>query len=131
MRAIGMMSGTSLDAFLRARVIEPLGMKDTAFFIAPEQRNRLAAGYRVQDGKIVRAPDGPRGQGHYADGPRKNFAGGAGIVGRRLRNRRRAGHRSIVQHSGRRARLRRGHSSRVPFAHALDSGAHRRSSLQP
>jgi CubicO group peptidase (beta-lactamase class C family) len=73
-------SGMSLDAFLRARVIEPLGMKDTAFFIAPEQRNRLAAVYRVQDGKIVRAPDGPRGQGHYADGPRKNFAGGAGIV---------------------------------------------------
>jgi CubicO group peptidase (beta-lactamase class C family) len=55
-------------------------MKDTAFFLAPEQRSRFAAVYKVEDGKIVRAPDGPRGQGHYADGPRKNFAGGAGIV---------------------------------------------------
>ena len=26
------------------------------------------------------APDGPRGQGHYVDGPRKNFAGGAGLL---------------------------------------------------
>ena len=24
---------------------------------------------------IVRAPDGPRGQGHYIEGPRRNFAG--------------------------------------------------------
>ena len=32
------------------------------------------------DGKIVRAPDGPRGQGAYVDGPRKSFAGGAGLL---------------------------------------------------
>jgi CubicO group peptidase (beta-lactamase class C family) len=28
----------------------------------------------------VRAPDGPKGQGDYADGPRKSFAGGAGLL---------------------------------------------------
>ena len=28
----------------------------------------------------VRAPDGARGQGHYADGPRVSFSGGAGLV---------------------------------------------------
>src|SRR5207247_2307479 len=27
-----------------------------------------------------RAPDGPRGQGNYVDGPRKSFAGGAGLI---------------------------------------------------
>ena len=32
------------------------------------------------DGTFVRAPDGARGQGHYITGPRKNFAGGAGLV---------------------------------------------------
>ena len=32
------------------------------------------------DGKAVRGPDGPRGQGHYVDGPRASFAGGAGLV---------------------------------------------------
>ena len=28
----------------------------------------------------MRAPEGARGQGHYVDGPRKNFAGGAGLL---------------------------------------------------
>jgi CubicO group peptidase (beta-lactamase class C family) len=29
---------------------------------------------------VRRAPDGARGQGHYVDGPRVSFAGGAGLV---------------------------------------------------
>src|SRR4029077_17673500 len=32
------------------------------------------------DGKVKRAPDGPRGQGVYVDGPRRSFAGGAGLL---------------------------------------------------
>jgi CubicO group peptidase (beta-lactamase class C family) len=31
-------------------------------------------------GAIERAPDGAKGQGHYIDGPRKSFAGGAGLT---------------------------------------------------
>ena len=74
-------SGTPLDVFIKARITGPLGMKDTQFFLAPEQRSRLAAVYsHGSDGKIVRAPDGPRGQGAYVDGPRKSFAGGAGLL---------------------------------------------------
>jgi len=73
-------SGTPLDAYLRTRILEPLGMKDTTFFLPPGKRNRLAAVYRTEDGKLVRAPDGPRGQGNYVDGPRRSFAGGAGLL---------------------------------------------------
>ena len=29
---------------------------------------------------MKRAPEGSRGQGHYAEGPRKSFAGGAGLL---------------------------------------------------
>ena len=29
---------------------------------------------------VARAQDGPRGQGNYVDGPRKSFAGGAGLL---------------------------------------------------
>jgi CubicO group peptidase (beta-lactamase class C family) len=29
---------------------------------------------------VSRAPEGSRGQGHYIDGPRRSFAGGAGLV---------------------------------------------------
>jgi CubicO group peptidase (beta-lactamase class C family) len=74
-------SGTPLDAFVKARITGPLGMKDTQFFLPPDQRERLAAVYTLgADGKIARAPDGPRGQGNYVDGPRRSFAGGAGLL---------------------------------------------------
>ena len=73
-------SGMPLDEYLRTRVIAPLGMTDTRFFLPAEDRARLAAVYASKDGTYERAPDGARGQGHYADGPRKNFAGGAGLL---------------------------------------------------
>jgi CubicO group peptidase (beta-lactamase class C family) len=73
-------SGMPLNEYLRTHIIAPLGMKDTQFFLSPSERARLAAVYSSQDGAYVRAPDGARGQGHYVDGPRKNFAGGAGLL---------------------------------------------------
>jgi CubicO group peptidase (beta-lactamase class C family) len=58
-----------------------LGLKDTRFFIPEAERERLAAVYASgPDGLIVRAPDGSKGQGSYVDGPRKSFAGGAGLT---------------------------------------------------
>jgi CubicO group peptidase (beta-lactamase class C family) len=74
-------SGMPLDQFFRTRIFEPLGMTDTHFFLPPEKKSRLVAVYaNTEGGTVMRAPDGARGQGHYADGPRKNFAGGAGLV---------------------------------------------------
>lgn len=74
-------SGMPLDEFMRTRITGPLGLKDTRFFIPPAERNRLAAVYQTgPDGKFVRSPEGSKGQGHYVDGPRKSFAGGAGLT---------------------------------------------------
>jgi CubicO group peptidase (beta-lactamase class C family) len=74
-------SGMPLDQFIRTRITGPLGLKDTGFFLAPEQRDRLAAVYSsVPGGTIERAPEGSKGQGHYVEGPKKSFAGGAGLV---------------------------------------------------
>jgi CubicO group peptidase (beta-lactamase class C family) len=74
-------SGMPLDRFLETRITGPLGMKDTMFFVPAQQRERLAALYASgSGGTITRAPDGARGQGHYVDGPRRSFAGGAGLV---------------------------------------------------
>src|SRR5262245_63244615 len=73
-------SGIPLDQLIRTRITAPLGMKDTQFFLPAAQRERLAAVYTQVDGKIVRGPDGARGQGHYVDGPHKSFAGGAGLL---------------------------------------------------
>lgn len=74
-------SGMSLDEFIRARITGPLGMKDTQFYLPAGERDRLAAVYSSgSNGKITRAPDGARGQGHYVDGPHRSFAGGAGLL---------------------------------------------------
>ncbi len=74
-------SGVPLDEFIRTRITAPLGLKDTRFYLPAAERERLAAVYgNGPDGKVVRAPEGSKGQGHYIDGPRKNFAGGAGLT---------------------------------------------------
>ena len=70
-----------LDQFIATRITTPLGMKDTRFYLPPDQRARLATVYASgPDGKIVRAPEGAKGQGHYVEGPRKSFSGGAGLL---------------------------------------------------
>jgi CubicO group peptidase (beta-lactamase class C family) len=74
-------SGLPLDEFVRTRITEPLGMKDTRFFVPPAERDRLATVYSSGgDGLIVRAPEDSKGQGAYVEGPRKSFAGGAGLT---------------------------------------------------
>jgi CubicO group peptidase (beta-lactamase class C family) len=74
-------SGVSLDEYLRTRITGPLGMKDTAFYLPADKAGRLAVVYGSgPDGKIVKALEGARGQGHYVNGPRKSFSGGAGLV---------------------------------------------------
>jgi CubicO group peptidase (beta-lactamase class C family) len=73
-------SGMTLDAFLRTRILAPLGMHDTSFYLPAGKQSRLAAVYSSSNGVITRAPDGPRGQGHYVEGPRQSFSGGAGLL---------------------------------------------------
>jgi CubicO group peptidase (beta-lactamase class C family) len=48
-RVIEVVSGRPLGVFLRERLFEPLDMADTAFGVAPEKRNRLAAMYGRPD----------------------------------------------------------------------------------
>jgi CubicO group peptidase (beta-lactamase class C family) len=74
-------SGMPLDELIRTRITEPLQMNDTHFFVPAEKRGRLVTVYASNDdGKAVRAPEGARGQGSYSEGPRRNFAGGAGLI---------------------------------------------------
>jgi CubicO group peptidase (beta-lactamase class C family) len=74
-------SGVPLDQFIRTRITEPLGMKDTWFFLPKTERARLATLYASDStNHVVRAPDGRMGQGDYVDGPRRSFSGGAGLL---------------------------------------------------
>jgi CubicO group peptidase (beta-lactamase class C family) len=73
-------SGKTLAEFFEERITGPLGLEDTRFYLPPAQRERLAAVYAARDGSIERATDPRLGQGHYVDGPRVAFSGGAGLL---------------------------------------------------
>ena len=73
-------SGLTLAEFLQKRITGPLGLVDTQFYLPPAQKDRLATVYAAKDGKIERATDPKTGQGHYVEGPRVAFAGGAGLL---------------------------------------------------
>ena len=76
-------SGEPLDAFLRSRILAPLEMEDTHFYLPESKRDRLAVVYSVSEaGGLERAPDGGGmvGQGAYVDGPRTSYSGGAGLL---------------------------------------------------
>jgi CubicO group peptidase (beta-lactamase class C family) len=74
-------SGMPLDRFLTTRVLEPLKMADTQFFLSPAKANRLAVVYgRTATGPLTRAPEGHPGQGVYVKGPHAAFSGGAGLL---------------------------------------------------
>ncbi len=75
-------SGKPLDEFLSTRIFEPLGMRDTQFYLPPDEADRLATVYSAADSGLQRAPDPGHmvGQGNYVNGPRKSFSGGAGLT---------------------------------------------------
>ena len=76
-------AGVPLDRFLGSRILEPLGMKDTHFYLPAAKRDRLSVVYSSKEGGgLERAPDPGHmvGQGAYVEGPRKSFSGGAGLL---------------------------------------------------
>ncbi len=74
-------SGQTLAEFFERRITGPLSLVETRFYLPPEQKTRLAAVYAARgDGTIERASDPKTGQGHYVEGPRVAFSGGAGLL---------------------------------------------------
>ena len=75
-------SGLSLEEFFQEYLISPLGMRDTFFYLPDSlDESRLAVVYtRNEKGRVKRALEGAKGQGHYIDGPRRSFSGGAGLL---------------------------------------------------
>ena len=57
-RIIEVRSGMPFEKFLESRIFQPLGMKDSHFFLPAEKHSRLAAIYKKgPDGKLVKAGD--------------------------------------------------------------------------
>ncbi len=75
-------SGIPLDQFLKEKILTPLGMNDTHFYLPKEKSNRLSIVYSSSENGLVEAPDPGEmvGQGAYLNGPRTSFSGGAGYL---------------------------------------------------
>jgi CubicO group peptidase (beta-lactamase class C family) len=54
-RLVEVVSGMRFDDFLQARVLGPLGMTDTGFWVEPEDRDRLTTVYQRAEGGGLRA----------------------------------------------------------------------------
>ncbi|MEO8027987.1 MAG: serine hydrolase domain-containing protein [Bryobacteraceae bacterium] len=77
-RLVEVVSGTTLEEFFSKRIFEPLGMKDTGFFVPEEKWSRLATLYRpTADASLVRISGGP--QDSFKKKP-SAFMGGEGLT---------------------------------------------------
>jgi CubicO group peptidase (beta-lactamase class C family) len=72
-RVVEVISGQSFDAFLRQRIFEPLGMKDTFFNVPDDRLPRVATLYQRTPEGLQKAPD----QRVTAT---KYFSGGGGLM---------------------------------------------------
>jgi CubicO group peptidase (beta-lactamase class C family) len=76
-RVIEVVSGKSLDEFLRQTIFEPLEMPDTGFSVPPEKVERFAANYGRTNGfKVIDAPANSKFAKRVT-----YFSGGGGLVG--------------------------------------------------
>jgi CubicO group peptidase (beta-lactamase class C family) len=72
-------SGMRFDEYLKEALFDPLGMKDTAFFVAADKRDRLCANYRRAPDKSLQLFDDPA-RSDYLTEP-SFFSGGGGLTG--------------------------------------------------
>jgi CubicO group peptidase (beta-lactamase class C family) len=75
---VEVLSGQPLDEFFAQKILGPLGMKDTAFQVAPENIDRFAANYtctKDQKTKLIEAVEGSR-----FTLPVVTFSGGGGLT---------------------------------------------------
>jgi CubicO group peptidase (beta-lactamase class C family) len=74
------LSGMSFGEFLRTRLFEPLGMRDTAFYVPWHKTERFASCYQPEtEGCGLKLQDDGQESTYYAKPPRLEL-GGAGLV---------------------------------------------------
>jgi len=83
-RLVEVISGQPFDRFIKARILDPLGMVDTGFFVPEKDHNRLVAYYAGADlmdpmkPGLTRTDDTPYPGAYLRPVPR--FNGGGGLV---------------------------------------------------
>jgi len=77
-RLVEVVSGVPLDEYFQTRILQPLDMKDTAFYVPKNKKDRLAAVYSPTDDGTIQ----PAAEGVSRDylAPPTYFSGGGGLV---------------------------------------------------
>jgi len=76
---VEILSGKPFDAFLRERLFEPLGMKDTWFYLPQEKASRLVKVQMVDNGKWMEIPSAYIDPDYPVKGAKTFFSGGGGL----------------------------------------------------
>jgi CubicO group peptidase (beta-lactamase class C family) len=79
-RLVEVWSGMPLDRFVRTRILEPLGMRDTYFEVPAEKRSRVVALHTLKDDKLVASHEMIEGlHPDFPIRPVTYFSGGGGL----------------------------------------------------
>jgi len=77
---VEVVSGLSLDKFFAQRILKPLGMDDTGFYVSQDKLVRFSASYRPnQDKSALELADSPQ-TGRFSKGLPRLCSGGGGLV---------------------------------------------------
>lgn len=76
-RVIEIISGTTLDVFLKSEIFDPLDMSDTSFQVSPEKAHRLVDLFELQPGLKYRSSTNPEADRLHN---RVLLSGGGGLV---------------------------------------------------
>jgi len=77
---VELMSGLSLDEYLRERIFKPLNMTDTYFYLPVEKLDRFAACYTPGDDLRIKLIDAPTPESRFVKEPHTYFMGSGGLV---------------------------------------------------
>lgn len=79
-RLVEVISGQTLDEFLKQRIFEPLEMSDTHFYLPREKLARFAANYRPDENGKIELVEAPDENSRYVREPHVYFSGAGGLV---------------------------------------------------
>lgn len=79
-RLVEVMSGQTLEVFLRERIFEPLAMTDTHFYVPESKLDRFTALYRPDANGKIALSEAPTAESRYVAEPHVYFSGAGGLV---------------------------------------------------
>lgn len=72
-------SGMTLEDFFEERILEPLGMEDTHFYLPVEKSSRFTPVFGAKEDGTIELIESAT-DNSYVEGPRRAFSGGAGLL---------------------------------------------------